>query len=157
VKRVVAYVIATWFGAGYCPLASGTAGSLAALPFAFLTAYFGGASAIALIALLVYVVGTLATREVLKYTAPDPSLVVIDEVLGQFITLIPVANTLIENVRDWWLYVAAFLLFRFFDILKPWPANYFDSKVINAHGVMLDDVFAGIYAAVVLWGLKCIF
>ncbi|MDR2778078.1 MAG: phosphatidylglycerophosphatase A [Rickettsiales bacterium] len=155
-NKSVAYLIATWFGVGYCPFASGTAGSFAALPFVFLAAYFGGAFAVTLVALLVYIVGTFATMEVLKYTDPDPSLVVIDEVLGQFITLIPSANALVGNGRDWWLYVVAFFLFRLFDIVKPWPANYFDSKVINAHGVMLDDVFAGIYAAAVIEVIKCI-
>jgi len=156
-KKKISYAIATFFGVGYCPVASGTAGSLATLPFAFvLTFYCGGWPAMLAFFVLVYVLGTLASKEVLKYTSHDPSIIVIDEVAGQLIPLIFVSIS-ISDADDpflypegWWLYCAVptFILFRIFDILKPFPASYFDKKVLNAHGVMLDDIAAGIYALI---------
>jgi phosphatidylglycerophosphatase A len=148
VKKTLSYIFATWFGIGYFPIASGTAGSLAALPLAFAAAYFFGAGGLLALTAAVYIVGTTATREVLKYSGPDPSIVVIDEVAGQMLTTLPIANFL-----DWnhlWLWPAAFLLFRLFDITKPQPAAWIDKNIMNAHGVMLDDVVAGIYGAAAL-------
>jgi phosphatidylglycerophosphatase A len=150
-KKKLSYAIATFFGVGYCPIASGTAGSLATLPFAYvLTFYCGGWSAMLAFFVLVYVLGTLASKEVLKYTSHDPSIIVIDEVAGQLIPLIYVSAFLSLSPGKWWLYAAlpSFILFRIFDILKPFPASYFDKKVLNAHGVMLDDIAAGIYALI---------
>jgi phosphatidylglycerophosphatase A len=158
-NKKLAYIIATFFGVGYCPVASGTAGSLATLPFAFLLYFYcGGLPAILAFFVLVYVAGTLASKEVLKYTSHDPSIIVIDEVAGQLIPLI-FFSALPSSYGDWWLYIAlpSFVLFRIFDILKPFPANYFDKKVLNAHGVMLDDIVAGIYALGVMLGVKICF
>jgi len=145
------YIIATFFGVGYCPKAPGTAGSLATLPFAFLLNFYcGGLPALLVFLALVYIVGTLASKEVLKHTNHDPSFIVIDEVAGQLIPLIYI-SAFATSLEQWWLYAAAaFVLFRIFDIFKPFPASYFDKKVLNAHGVMLDDVVAGIYALVFL-------
>ena len=141
------YFVATMFGVGYCSFASGTAGSLATLPFAFAAAYYGGTVGIAAAAVVVFFAGTLATKEVLKYTKHDPSIVVIDETAGQLFTFVAVADQL-TGAADW----RAFLLyFRVFDITKPQPARWADSKVLNAWGVMLDDIFAGVYAAVILY------
>jgi len=148
--KKLAYVIATFFGVGYCPIASGTAGSLATLPFAFvLTFYCGGWPAMLAFFVLVYVLGTLASKEVLKYTSHDPSIIVIDEVAGQLIPLIYISAFTSLAQGEWWFYaIPAFILFRIFDIFKPFPASYFDKKVLNAHGVMLDDIVAGIYALI---------
>ena len=88
------YFVATMFGVGYCPFASGTAGSLATLPFAFAAAYYGGTVGIAAAAVVVFFAGTLATKEVLKYTKHDPSIVVIDETAGQLFTFVAVADQL---------------------------------------------------------------
>ena len=130
------------------PIAPGTVGSLAALPPAFALAYFGGFWAVAAAAILLYFVGVWATAGVIKSTGlKDPQIVVIDEVVGILIAILPVAaaNGAI------WMYGAAFLLFRLFDSAKPWPVSYFDKRVPGAHGVMLDDVAAGIMAAAVLY------
>jgi phosphatidylglycerophosphatase A len=166
-NKKLAYIIATFFGVGYCPVASGTAGSLATLPIAFLLYFYcGGLPAILAFFVLVYVAGTFASKEVLKYTSHDPSIIVIDEVAGQLIPLIfffammepPLYEVLPgidyewASICWWWVYIIlpSFVLFRIFDILKPFPANYFDKKVLNAHGVMLDDIVAGVYAAVAI-------
>ena len=94
------YFVATMFGVGYCPFASGTAGSLATLPFAFAAAYYGGTVGIAAAAVVVFFAGTLATKEVLKYTKHDPSIVVIDETAGQLFTFVAVADQL-TGAADW--------------------------------------------------------
>lgn len=153
-KKRVSFIFATWFGVGYFPVASGTAGSLAALPPAFLAIHLGGWAALIALAAIVYIVGTFASNGVLKYSEHDPSFIVIDEVAGQLITFIPVAGLLAtRGIGGWWIYAAGFLLFRLFDITKPWPAGYLDRRVLNANGVMLDDVAAGLYAAAVLKGI----
>ncbi len=151
--KKVSYFIATMFGVGYCPVASGTAGSLVTLPFAFVVAYFFGFLGILVATILVFFAGAAATKEVLKYTKHDPSIVVIDETAGQLLSFVAVANQL-TGVADWrafLLYLFGFALFRVFDITKPQPAKWADSKVMNAWGVMLDDIFAGIYAAAILY------
>lgn len=156
--KKISYVIATMFGTGYCPFASGTAGSLATIPVAFLIAYFFGIYGIAIATLLTFFIGTYAVKEVLKYTKHDPSIVVIDETAGQLFSFIAVADQLVGNFtwRAALIYLLGFALFRLFDITKPQPAKWADSKVMNAWGVMLDDIFAGAYAAIILYVI-CIY
>lgn len=151
--KKISYLIATMFGAGYSPVAPGTAGSLATVPLAFVLAYFYGFYGILLAAVVVFIIGTIATKEVLKYTTHDPSLIVIDETAGQLISFAFVANTLVgrSDIYVWLVYGAGFALFRLFDITKPWPVGWADKKIENAWGVMLDDVFAGLYAGIILY------
>jgi phosphatidylglycerophosphatase A len=151
-SKKISYITASFFGVGYCPVASGTAGSLATLPFAFLLTYNGGVLAMFIFFVLVYLAGTIASKEVLKYTSHDPSLIVIDEVAGQLIPLMFFSALELPSKGDWWLCIAlpSFILFRIFDITKPFPASYFDKKMLSAHGVMLDDIAAGIYALIVM-------
>lgn len=148
--KKLCYIAASGFGVGYFPFASGTAGSFATLPFAFGIMYYFGFWGLVLLSMAVYFIGVIATKEVLKYTKHDPSIIIIDEVVGQLLSFLFLANILKDNLDDWWIYIAGFFLFRFFDITKPQPAKWADSKLENAHGVMLDDVFAGIYSALVL-------
>lgn len=77
-------------------------------------------------------------------------MVVIDEVAGQSLTFALVGNYLIGNWNLWYVYLIGFALFRLFDIVKMGPVKWADSKLKNAWGVMLDDMFAGCLAAVVL-------
>lgn len=154
--KKLAFAIASMGGTGYCPFASGTAGSFATLPFAFALAYFYGVWGILLGTIAVFFLGTIATKEVLKYTKHDPSIVVIDEMAGQLLSFVLVANQLTGNTgaKAIILYLLGFALFRLFDITKPQPAKWADSKVLNAWGVMLDDIFAGVYATIVLYALN---
>ncbi len=145
--KKLAFVLASWFGTGYSPIASGTVGSIAALPVCFLLKEFMGIWGIFLGAFILFWIGYFATKEVLKYTKHDPSLVVIDEVVGQLLAFVFVAYL----PSTWITYLLGFVLFRFFDITKVWPACYFDKKIENAYGVMLDDVIAGLYAGVILY------
>lgn len=149
--KFLCYTAGSGFGVGYFPFASGTAGSFATLPFAFAAACYFGLPGILLLALFSFVIGVIASKEVLKYTKHDPSIIIIDEVVGQLLTFSLVANKLVDNLNAWWAYIIGFFLFRFFDIVKPQPAKWADQKVLNAWGVMLDDVFAGIYAAILLY------
>ncbi len=144
--RPLAYLMATWFGSGRARIMPGTIGSLMTLPFVALMIGMGGLPALVGFIALTYLVGLWAVRHVLKETEHDPGFVVIDEVVGQALTFVFVSYAM----PSWWMFLVGFAAFRFFDIVKLWPACYFDTKVRNASGVMLDDVVAGGYAAVVL-------
>lgn len=135
----------SWFGMGYCPWAPGTAGSLAALPFAWVFATWGGVWALVIGALGLTILGWAAAAATPE-AADDPGWVVIDEVAGQWLTLAPVSP-------DPVLYVTGFLAFRFFDIAKPWPVGMVERRVPGALGVMADDLVAAIYAAAVTFAV----
>jgi phosphatidylglycerophosphatase A len=135
---------ATWFGVGLVPLAPGTAGSATALPFAWLLLQAGGPPALLAAAALVLALGLAACGAVVRATGDgDPGPVVIDEVAGQWLALLPASLSP-------WSFLAGFLLFRALDIVKPWPAGAIDRRLGGAPGIMLDDVVAGAYAALVL-------
>jgi len=140
--------LATWFGAGLLPKAPGTWGSLTALPFAWAILHFGGVWWLAGGALAVFLVGWWASAVYVTGSGQDdPGAVVIDEVAGQWLTLLPAATTV------WWHWLVGFALFRFFDIVKPWPVGWADRRVKGGLGVMVDDVIAGVYAGVLLYAL----
>jgi phosphatidylglycerophosphatase A len=142
--RVTALVV-TWFGSGWLPWAPGTWGSLAALPFACaILAYGGGAGTLALAALAVFALGCWTSEIAVREThTEDPGWIVIDEVVGQWLTLLAAPFTFAG-------FAAAFVLFRVFDIWKPWPIRVVDRNLKGGLGVMADDVLAAIYAAAVL-------
>ena len=156
-KSKIANIFATYFGLGLSKYAPGTMGSLGTLPLAFALMYYGGAWAVLVAAVLIFPLGVMATDVVIKETKiTDPSKVVIDETVGQLLSFVGVAFAapqVLLGYNSLWYYLIGFALFRFFDIKKMGPVKYFDSKVLNAYGVMLDDVFAGIFAAVVLFGI----
>lgn len=144
-----ARVISTWFWIGYFPIAPGTLGSIAALPAAWAILTYGGEYrqgilfGAALLALIVGVwVGGVYARRLEK---DDPKEVVIDEVMGQWVALV---FALPNHI---WHIAVGFLAFRLFDIFKPWPANWADRRIKGGWGIMLDDLVAGIYAAVVVY------
>jgi phosphatidylglycerophosphatase A len=143
----LAISLATWFGCGYSPAAPGTAGSLAALAIAVLLHQYAGFAPwhFLLLAAILFTPATQAatiTAEVKKLK--DPQIVVVDEVLGQWIALAG-ARTL-----NWKSYLAAFALFRLFDIWKPPPVRQLES-LPGGLGINLDDVMAGVYGALVLF------
>ena len=145
-----ANLIVTWFGVGLLPKIPGTWGSLAALPLAWLIVINYGQTWLCLAALILFIIGTFASEHYLQNkTDSDPPQIVVDEVVGQWLTLTIVPPDLLY-------YMTAFFLFRVADILKPWPANKVDCKMKNGFGVMLDDVVAAIYAASVLFVIKVI-
>jgi phosphatidylglycerophosphatase A len=122
----------------------GTWGSLAALPFAWAISVLGGRSALAVAAILAFVVGWWASAAVARASRrDDPGFIVIDEVAAQWLVLVAAP-------LDWRAYAAAFLLFRLFDIAKPWPARVIERRVKGGLGIMLDDVAAALYAVLLL-------
>ena len=145
-------LVATFFGVGLLKPAPGTWGSLAALPLFWMTYEVTGLIGIFLISGATFYFGLKATENYSKQIqSHDASEVVVDEVLGQFIALLPVAfgatimGVAIERLWPGWL--AAFVLFRVFDIFKPGIIGRFD-KGTTALSVMLDDVCAGFFAAI---------
>tara|TARA_R110002110_G_scaffold119106_5_gene293424 strand:- start:1368 stop:1859 length:492 start_codon:yes stop_codon:yes gene_type:complete len=138
--------LATWGGSGLLPRAPGTWGSLFTLPFAWFIADRWGSEALFIAAVAAFFAGLWASAQYLKHsTSKDPGAIVIDETAGQFLALALVPAEL------WW-YAAGFILFRLADIFKPWPASWADRSLKGALGVMTDDIFAGLYALVVLYG-----
>lgn len=139
-----ATLVATWFGCGLAPWAPGTWGSLAALPFAWGVALLAGAPGLIVAAALLFMLGCWAAGRVASSSGiADPGAIVVDEVVGQWLALAAVPADPIA-------YAAGFLLFRAFDILKPWPVGWADRRLKGGFGIMADDVIAGIYAGVIL-------
>ncbi len=147
----MSHLIATFFYVGHLRPAPGTWGSLAAVGAGWIIHLAGGPAALLALSLLAFIAGLRATAVETAGTGDhDPSEIVIDEVVGQWIALIPVsagaAATSVEIHALWPGLIAAFLLFRLFDIWKPWMVGRADRRG-DALGVMLDDVWAGIFAA----------
>lgn len=155
-SKKLALIIATYFGLGLSPKAPGTVGSFGTLPLAFFLAYYTNIYGIITAAILIFIIGTMATHELIKdQEEKDPGKVVVDEVVGQLLAFTFVAENLYQNINTWWIYLLGFIAFRFFDICKMGPVKWFDSKMKNAYGVMLDDVCAGLMASFTLWmGIK---
>ena len=141
-------LLATWFGLGLLKPAPGTWGTVGALPLGCLMLYHGGWSELFLGVIVVLYVGLWAARRYQKMTRThDASEIVIDEVTGMWIALLP---CLLVPVHI----ILAFALFRLFDIWKPGPVGWVDKRVRGPMGVMMDDVIAGIFAALVIAGLR---
>jgi phosphatidylglycerophosphatase A len=139
-----ASVLATWFGAGLLPFMPGTWGSLAALPFAWIIAWLFGARTLLLAAAALFVIGWWAAAQVTRASGvEDAGSIVVDEVVGQWLALVVTPPDLIA-------YALGFVLFRVFDIAKPWPARWADDNLGGGFGAMADDVVAGFYAATAL-------
>jgi phosphatidylglycerophosphatase A len=118
----------------------GTWGSLAALPCAWAIRSLSGVAGLAIAALIIFAVGCWAAGMIARTSgATDPGAIVIDEVAAQWLVLLPVS-------LDPLSYAAAFLLFRLFDIWKPWPVRWADRRVHGGFGIMLDDLLAAVYA-----------
>ena len=145
--------IASGFGSGLSPVAPGTAGSaVALLPWFALRELSLPIFAVAL--LLAFALGVRASNIVIaQIRIDDPGVIVWDEFVGQWIALAP----LLWFVRGWPWIIIGFVLFRLFDIFKPWPVSWADRSIKGGLGVMLDDVLAGLYAAIVLGGAIALF
>jgi phosphatidylglycerophosphatase A len=132
--------IATWFLLGYMPRAPGTWGSIGAIPFALLIDWIGGPYLLFVAAALLFLIGE---RTITAWLGGEPTTdrqeIVVDEVVGVWFTLSAADSEPL-------LYVAGFVLFRIFDIWKPWPVSWADQNVPGAFGIMLDDVLAAGYA-----------
>lgn len=145
--------IATCFGIGDLPGAPGTWASIAAIPLAWALHAAGGFGLLAAATVALIALGWWATTRYLDGRAGDPAEVVIDEVAGMLIALWPLSLGLTMmgsawHVWPWPGWVLGFLLFRFFDIVKPPPVSWAD-RMEGPAGVMLDDLVAGSLAALI--------
>lgn len=140
-RFVIAF--ATWGGTGFSPIASGTVGTLAAIPFYLLLVRLPLSLYLLVLGPFFFFACWVSGRAEEIFAEKDSGKIVIDEVVGYLVTMtaVPLA---------WQWVVAGFFLFRFFDIVKVPPARYFDREVKNGYGVVLDDVVAGIYACLAL-------
>jgi phosphatidylglycerophosphatase A len=130
-------------GLGKIPKAPGTFGTLAAIPLIILFAWLGEAWAVfAVVTLIVVAVWICDEAEVIM-GVKDPGSIVLDEVAGYTVAMAGMPVTV-------WTLVAGFLLFRFFDIVKPVPVRNFENRFAGGPGIVLDDVVAGLLSAVVL-------
>jgi phosphatidylglycerophosphatase A len=144
--RRLGVFVATGAFVGYAPVAPGTFGSALGLAVLFVVRYSQSPLAEGATLVLLAGVGIWSASEAERHFGrTDPGYIVIDEVVGMLVTLafLPVNATGI---------LVAFLLFRVFDVVKPWPARRFE-RLHGGLGVMLDDVMAGVYAHLVMWGI----
>jgi phosphatidylglycerophosphatase A len=168
-KPQTAFAIATVLGTGYLRPGPGTFGSLFGMLFSVLLTWLGARHLLSLhgatdgptnfwatnwissyfddfVVLLVAAVGVYASGRVASWAkTKDPQYVVVDEVSGQLVTY----YCLLQSTLNWKTWLLGFLLFRFFDILKPFPIRYLE-KLPGGWGIMADDWLAGIYAALLL-------
>lgn len=145
-------LLATSFGAGFLPLAPGTWGALVAIALwipLYIWANPAATVIITVAAVIVYfIVGTWASNVAEKYWGRDPVVACADETVGQWIALIPVTG-----VCPWWEIIIAFVLFRFFDIVKPLGIRYME-RLPGGFGMMADDILAGVYSAILIFILN---
>tara|TARA_R110002072_G_scaffold27455_22_gene89324 strand:+ start:1431 stop:1919 length:489 start_codon:yes stop_codon:yes gene_type:complete len=157
----LAQLTATLLGVGYIRPAPGTWGSLVALPYAWLVHVIGGFPLLMIGVIAAFFKGWWATAEMTKGSEDhDPSEIVVDELVGQWIALLPLSyaawSMQISILAMWPGWIAAFALFRLFDIWKPWIIGWADRRG-DALGVMLDDVFAGVFAAIGVMALAALY
>jgi phosphatidylglycerophosphatase A len=142
-----ARLLATWFYLGYAPKAPGTAGSLGALAIAWLLVYYTSFPpwSFAVLAAVLLLPAIWSADVTARETGQkDPQIVVVDEVVGQWLTL---AGAIRLNAKSW---IIALILFRAFDMVKPSPVRQLE-RIPGGAGIVLDDVMAGVYAALVLF------
>jgi phosphatidylglycerophosphatase A len=145
-------LLAAWGPCGYAPVAPGTFGTLGAVPLWWALSKGGPAVVLAATVLLFAIAVPAAARAGRYWQVVDASPIVIDEVVGY---LVAVAGF----PFSWRVAIAAFVLFRFFDVLKPWPASAFD-RIKSGFGVVMDDVAAGVWSLAALhlgmWALRAL-
>jgi phosphatidylglycerophosphatase A len=138
------HFLAFGFGSGLAAKMPGTFGTLAALPLVVLLSHISSFSVYLIITILVCVLGIwICGKTAEDMGVHDDSSIVWDEVAGMLITMLAVP-------LSWQTVLVGFMLFRFFDILKPWPISYLDKHVHGGFGIMIDDVLAGLFAVACL-------
>ncbi len=142
-------IIATFFYTGKTPIAPGTAGSFATVVLFFLLKNLFNIYILSLSIVLVFIVGTISSDYfVKKYSVEDPRWIVIDEVSGMLLTLVPF-YILSKPINLLSLFVA-FFLFRLFDVIKPFPIRKLE-ELRGGFAIMIDDIGAGVYAGILFF------
>ena len=156
-------LVVTILGLGYIPFMPGTFGSLAGLLIGIVLYFVCNFWIVLFFTITLFFAGWWFVELYLtsKTETHDPSEIIIDEVVGQLTAIIPLfyaASLSNEQIlsNNFTGYLSAFILFRFFDILKPWPINLAD-QMTNSLGVMLDDVLAGIYTLLIISVINVVF
>ena len=155
------HIFATLFGVGLLPFAPGTWGSLFGLILFFYTNIYLSINVqffylLLLVIILSAILVCYFATKMLGDNEKDQKAIVIDELAGVWIAFVPVSG--IVMMQDFLTYsVLAFLAFRVFDIWKPYPIGYIDKKIKNYLGVVLDDLVAGLYAAITIWLILILF
>ena len=146
-KAPLALVWSSFFGAGYFPLAPGTAGTIAAIPLWWALSFLPAWAYLAATAVITLTGIAAADRAGRYYGVADSGHIVIDEVAGYLVTMAFLPRALFPAL-------VGFVLFRLCDVFKPWPARFFDvdPRWKNGAGVVLDDIFAGVWASALTWG-----
>lgn len=148
-RQPVAFAVATALGAGFSPIAPGTAGSLVGLVLYWPLSFLPFAAQAAAVALL-FLIGVAASTKVARAVGrKDPGIVVVDEVVGMWTSLLLVPLTPLTVA-------AGFVLFRVMDVFKPYPARDFE-RLPGGWGIMSDDIMAGVYANLLLRALLLAF
>ncbi|MDI6776625.1 MAG: phosphatidylglycerophosphatase A [Syntrophales bacterium] len=143
---------ATGFGSGFVPLAPGTAGTIVGIPIYLIFSFLSWPYYLVTILVFTCLAWYLSRRAEKIFDEKDSPHIVIDEIVGLQYTMFLVAPTVLHVFLG-------FLLFRFFDIVKCFPASYFERKLPDGYGVVADDIVAGIYSNMVLlfltefWGI----
>lgn len=139
-------LLATWWGVGFCPLAPGTVGTLAAIPLFLILSLFPLWLYLLCVLGLALLACWAAGRAEAIFGGQDHRAIVIDEVVGFLVVMIAMPPTW----PFWPSLIAGFILFRAFDVIKPPPIRYFERTVKGGYGVVLDDVMAALYAHIAL-------
>ncbi len=144
------HLLATGFGSGLSPVVPGTMGTLASVPFYLLLVQLPIWAYIAVI-----VVSSVIGIKICQITSDDMQVhdhgsIVWDEFAGFWLTMliVPLFNI---PVFDWKWVATGFVLFRFFDMVKPWPIGWLDKRIHGGLGIMVDDLVAGVMSAICLW------
>jgi phosphatidylglycerophosphatase A len=137
------HLLAFGFGAGLAPVAPGTVGSLLGVGLAWLTLDAGLAAQSAIAAVLFVAGIRICAESARRIGVHDHGGIVWDEICGMYVTLLAAP----QHYVGW---IAAFVLFRAFDIVKPWPIRDLDHRLVSGLGIMLDDLLAALYAAILL-------
>ncbi len=146
-RSKTAWALATWFGCGKVPVAPGTMGTLGAIPL-YLLAARGGQGWVFVAAILVTGIGVWASTVVARELGrKDPQVVVIDEVAGLLVTMLPMHHV------SWLALGIGFVLFRGLDVVKPWPVRRFED-LPGGWGIVMDDVAAGALGAGIMVVLR---
>ena len=143
-----AVFFATGFGVGLLPIAPGTWGSILAVFMAWGIVSIFSHLALLTVTIFVFFIGIFASEFCINhFSSSDPKQVVIDEIVAQWLVLLIVP---LEPLN----YLVGFIIFRFFDIFKPWPISWIDKNLKGGFGIMADDVLAAVFAMIILYGVS---
>lgn len=143
-------IFLSFFGVGFAPKAPGTFGSAATIPLLYLIGLYGNFTFLVIFTIILFIISVfVAEYAQQQLNVHDPGWIVIDEVLGMLVTYMFVFPTL--NYID---LLIVFFVFRLFDIIKIWPASYFDKKITHGLGTIFDDVLSAVYAGLVVLVIK---